>query len=648
LRAAGIEVFFDQSELRGGDVWDQKIRREIHDCALFIPIVSSNTASRHEGYFRLEWDLADQRSHMMARSRVFVVPVCLDATTEAAADVPESFKRVQWTRLPGGQTSPEFVARIKRLLTTESATSAGPMAGTASPVAAPAPDEARASAAVGARTAPPHSRRLVGVAIAAAIGLVLALGYVGLERFVLSKRATVAPVASSEKSIAVLPFVDLSEKHDQEYFADGMAEEVLDLLAKYPQLKVIGRTSSFQFKGRNEDLRVIGEKLGVAHVLEGSVRKAGPRIRVTAQLVDAASGAHVWSESYDREYGDVLSLQDQIATSIARVLQGAAGGDESQTPRRLQNTEAYTLYVRGLAAIAGGDEASLAQAVSDADRARSLDPTFLQAAELLAIARMTQVLLGFVPPTQGWPLAKEATERAMAIDPRSGRAHATLAAYLAQHEYDWSRAEEELTKATQFNPGGLSTLTQTARIAFARGRYDEARQALDRAMSADPLDPISCQIDAWFRYMRGDLASAEIAIRRSIELSPTFAQNHFILGAVLLARGQREAALKAMEEESIAGGRDPGLTLVYYALGHKDQSDAALARMLQSYAADDPESVAEIYAYRQESDKAFLWLDKAYAVRDPELLWIRDNPLLRSLHGDPRWKALLRKMNLPE
>jgi hypothetical protein len=211
LRAEGIEVWFDQSELRGGDVWDQKIRREIRDCALFIPIISANTASRHEGYFRLEWDLADQRSHMMARSRVFVVPVCLDATTEAAADVPESFRRVQWTRLPGGRTPPAFVERIKRLLSPEPSTTSRPATGAA-------------SSGPSIRMEARHiSWRLKSASVAVVAVIAAAVALLFADKFWWSKRAVSSTVSTgsqlpavSEKSVAVLPLADNLEGRDRQ------------------------------------------------------------------------------------------------------------------------------------------------------------------------------------------------------------------------------------------------------------------------------------------------------------------------------------------------------------------------------------------------------------------------------------------------
>ena len=262
LRAAGIEVWFDQSELRGGDVWDQKIRHQIRDCAIFIPIVSGNTQARTEGYFRLEWRLADQRTHLMARSRAYLVPVCIDDTSEAEAEVPDSFSAVQWTRLPQGNTSAAFVDRVLRLLSPDGHLGSGTVrqGGVVEPVAS----------SVGASPVPQPAARTTGspwrpqpmlLLIAAAV--IIAGAYFVFRNVELSRRTSqtarppasaspaVSPQSAPEKSIAVLPFVDLSEKKDQEYFSDGLSEELIDLLTKVPDLRVPARTSSFYFKGQH-------------------------------------------------------------------------------------------------------------------------------------------------------------------------------------------------------------------------------------------------------------------------------------------------------------------------------------------------------------------------------------------------------------
>jgi TolB-like protein len=368
LRAAGIEVWIDKSELRGGDAWDQSIRKQIKACALFIPIISRHAHDRIEGYFRLEWKLAVDRSHLIAPDQPFLLPVAIDDTPQSDERIPDRFRDLQWTCLPAGETTPGFIERVRRLL---SAT--GPVKPTGPPARAASVAEAIRDRPT--RAAEVHSRHgwlrpvlLVGILIVLAGG-----AYVAWDRFVVPKR-TAPALASGDKSIAVLPFVDMSEKKDQEYFADGMAEEILDILAKVPSLKVIGRTSSFQFKGRNEDLRTVGTALGVAYVLEGSVRRSADSVRVTAQLIDTRDGTHLWSETYDRPTNDLLLMQGEIATNISRSLEIGVGADRPQSERRLKNDVAYDLYLRGRYAAERGDADGMATGVTYLRQALDADP----------------------------------------------------------------------------------------------------------------------------------------------------------------------------------------------------------------------------------------------------------------------------------
>ena len=441
LRAGGIEVWLDQSELRGGDAWDRQIRAQIHDCALFIPLISQHTQERLEGYFRLEWKLAVERSHRMAAERSFVVPVVVDLTRERDALVPDSFRDVQWTHLPGGESSPAFVARVAALC------------GAAAPVAT----AARSSpTSVTARPAGTRNRRVVWILLGLlASAIAIGGGWFGLQHSGLHRHAEAgvsaqSQPASMEKSIAVLPFADMSEKKDQEYFADGTAEEILGLLAKIPGLTVIGRTSSFQFKSKNDDLRTIGARLGAAFVVEGSVRKAGQRIRVTAQLIDARSGAHRWSESYDRDFGDILALQDEIASGIARALQLSIDTGQSPSQRQLANSEAYALYLRGRLAQDQQSPEKLFEAVRDFEQALALDPMFLRAAEALARAHVDQGFDEAVLSRDAWRDAREAAKRSLRIDSKSATAHAVMGLVHGEDEFDWNAAETEFNQALAF------------------------------------------------------------------------------------------------------------------------------------------------------------------------------------------------------
>jgi TolB-like protein len=656
LRAAGIEVWFDQSGLGGGDAWDRQIRRQIHDCALFIAVISAHSNARNEGYFRREWRLAVERTHDMSDDTPFLLPVVIDDTAENNARVPEDFREVQWTRLPAGQATTVFVDRVRRLL--------APVQAAAATTAVPE-RAARVGAAPVAAATIGQGRRAPGwrwPVLGLAVALALALGYFAITRWLPTQPGaagaqTTTPVAQAaadgqgatpQKSIAVLPFADMSEKKDQEYFADGMAEEILDLLAKLPELRVIGRTSSFQFKSRNEDLRSIGEKLGAAYLVEGSVRKSGSRIRVTAQLIDAASGTQLWGDSYDREFGDVLNLQDQIASGIARALQLAVVTEDARPRRPLQNTEAYTHYLRGRAALDRGDDTSGQEAVNELEQALALDPGFTRAAEALALARLT--MLGTTDTGKtGWPSVAVAVKRALQLDPKSALAHAILGLQHATYDYDWPAAEAELRLAVALNTRDPVALYHVSWLAFDLGEHEEALRLQNLSLSIDPLSPDAHQNGAIINYLMGHLDAAEQGFRASIQASPTFGGDHFYLGQVLLLRGNTQGALREMLAETSSTTRDLGLVLAYHALGRKADSDAALARFLRAAANWTPMNVAVAYAYRGERDQAFTWLEKAIDERDilvGHKFW--DEPKLEPLRSDPRYKALLRKLNRPD
>ncbi len=450
LRAAGVEVFLDQSELRGGDVWDQKIRHEIHDCALFIPVISANTATRHEGYFRLEWDLADQRTHMIARSRVFVVPVCLDTTTEVAADVPESFRRVQWTRLPGGETPPAFVERIKRLLSPE-----------LSPLSA-------VSGATPAIREPVRASRRTKPVLLAIVVVVAALAYFLANKFWIAQHATpetapragAAPTAFNPPphSIAVLPFVNLSGDKEQEYFSDGLTEELLNSLAEINELQVAARTSAFSFKGQDNDIGMIARKLNVGAVLEGSVRRSAHTIRITAQLINAVTGFHLWSKTYDRDLGDVLKLQTEIATAVASALKVTLLGDVAAKVELggTRNPAAFDAYLRGAQAYSSIHEAKdLLAAIAAYTEAIRLDPHYA-----LAFAGRSMALSTYAGETAtgaairgSFDKAQADARQALALAPDLAQAPLAFAIVSEQENLDFTQASDAFERALALGPG---------------------------------------------------------------------------------------------------------------------------------------------------------------------------------------------------
>jgi TolB-like protein/DNA-binding winged helix-turn-helix (wHTH) protein len=449
----------------------------------------------------------------------------------------------------------------------------------------------------------------------------------------------------SDKSIAVLPFADMSEKKDQEYFGDGMAEEIINLLAKIPGLKIIARTSSFQFKGQTQDLRNIGTQLGVAYVLQGSVRKSGDRLRVTAQLIKSQDGTHLWSQTYDRELSDILMLQEEIAATLVRAMQIEVSPYVVVRPA-LRNTEAYTLYLQGLHAYDRFDQQGWEQAATYFQRALDLDPSFADAAAQLAGAYNILGQFNFMKPTVAFEQARHAAEHALELDPSLAYAHAVLGD-IHMANWDWAAADRELNRAVALAPNDALISQLAARQAMNMGRWDDALRLVNASLAQDPLNPFSHLVLGWIQIHCARLAEAESALRRTVEISPTFTSAHFYLGFVLLARGQREAAATEFLKETDNATHLEGSMIANFILGAKADSDAALAQYIKRYSIF-PFSVAENYAFRGEADEAFKWLDRAFEQKDIALLYVVSDPVMKNLEGDPRYKALLKKMNWPE
>jgi TolB-like protein len=488
---------------------------------------------------------------------------------------------------------------------------------------------------------------LVATAVVVALGVAVGLGFY----FLVSRHggAQAPSVASiTDKSIAVLPFVDMSEKKDQEYFGDGMAEEIIDLLVKDPRLKVIGRTSSFKFKGNTEDLRSIGTKLGVTYVLEGSVRKSGDRLRVTAQLINAKDGTHLWSQMYDRDLSDVFKMQDEIAIKVAGELQTEVWAREIFASRpALRSAEAYTLFLQGSHADLLQGQQAWEQGVNDFQRALDLDPSFIDAAASLAAEYQYGGSVGYVPRDVAFEKTRQYAELAIKLDPNSVRAHALLGIIYGAYAWDWPAADKEIKLALGLAPSHPAALWAATVNSLTLGNWDDALKYVNALQEVDPLDPDSYFWLSWVQIHRGRLADAETAIRRSLEISPLpFRQ--YVLGQVLLARSQPEAALAEMQKEIHDAARLAGTAIVYFALRRKAESDAALTQLLKGYGAYIPSGVAAVYAFRGESDEAFKWLDRAYEQKDSVLYRIKYSVEFDNLHGDPRYKAFLKKMNLPE
>jgi TolB-like protein/tetratricopeptide (TPR) repeat protein len=457
-----------------------------------------------------------------------------------------------------------------------------------------------------------------------------------------SRNQASSPTAATqiEKSIAVLPFVDMSEKKDQEYFGDGMAEEIIDLLAKVPDLRVPARTSSFYFKGKSTKIPDIAHELGVTNVLEGSIRRSGDRLRVTVQLVRADTGYHLWSDTYDRPFGDIFKLQDDIANAVVQALQITLMGGT-------QNFDAYQLYLRAQHSMFQGTRASLLSARDDFDAAIKLDPEFgLAWAEL---SRDTLFLTNYevLAPKEGYERARQLALHALELSPDLAEAHGTLANVNRNYDWNWAASTEQVQQALALDPTNPAALTREGQLSYTLGRWDDAQRQLRLALVRDPLFTVAMWSLGTAQYGAGRFAEAEATYRRVLELAPGFFLARSYLAKTLLAEGKTEAALAMVQ----SGNPDESLIFLPIALqaaGHQHESDVALQALTTKSAGSQAYYVAMTYAYRNERDLAFQWLDRAYQQREQNFVEFVGEPLFRNLVKDARYRAFLKKMNLPE
>ena len=632
LRAGGIEVFLDQSELRGGDAWDQKIRKQIKTCALFIPVISHATHDRREGYFRLEWKLAVDRSHLMDSELAFLLPVVIDDTRDDDERVPDRFREVQWTRLPGGDTPQAFVERVRRLL---------------SPGEPDVPAKSRAppAAAVPAASRATAGWRWKAGLLAVVAAVVVALGYVAL------KRSKPAAQLTGSNSIAVLPLTNESGDASQQYFSDGISEDLITALSQFPGLKVIGRTSAFQFRDSKEDSRSIGAKLQVAHLLEGSVRRSGDVVRVSAELISTEDGSAQWSERYDRPYKDLFALQDEITRAVAgalrtRLLPGEHAAARSERPPG-GSLEAYNAFLQGQFYYSRNTEADLRKAIESYTQATELDSRYALAWSWLA---RTWTGLGgeFLegPPAQeANAKARAAADRALSLSPELAAAHLARGSVLLSVDFDWRGAEAEYRRATELAPNDGAAKFSLGRQLATLGEVEQAIELTRHALATEPLRA------GWYDwlaiYLSGlnRLDEAEPAIRRAIELQPGAAQYHSTLTIIEIQRGNAQAALAAAQQEPPGLWQEVTLALARQIGDDRTAADAALKTLIDK----DPDiyQIAEVYALRNDANNTFAWLDRAWSNRDSGIQLLLFDPFILRYKDDQRFSAFCRKVGLP-
>ncbi len=572
LRGFGLEVWFDMNELRGGDAWDSKIRGQIKSCALFMPLVSQRTEERTEGYFRREWKLAVDRTHDMAGGRTFIVPVVIDDTSEAESAVPEEFMRYQWTRLPGGEPTPEFVTQVKRLLEAPKKPVLKvehPKPPTLPPhlrEAARIQAEEEAAAQAAKRTGIP--KWTWGALIAVIVGVAVALGVFRKSPPPAPTPAPVEPKPTTftvpveklaDKSIAVIPFTNMSEEKDSAFFTDGIHEDILTNLALIRELRVVSRTSVMKYRATTKSMKEIAQELGVTYILEGSVRRSGNKVRVTGQLIHAATDEHVWAQSYDRDLTDVFAIQAELSQQIAAALKTALSPEEKALIARkpTENPAAYDLFLRArdVNNREGATLVARQRRVTLLESAVAMDPKFAQAWGELAAASAFLVF-GNAPGRDAMlARAKQASEKALQLAPEDPDVIGSHGTYLYYGFRDYAGATAQYRRLAALQPNSPVVYNSLALIQRRQGQWAES---LANARRACQLDPGNLQylrnLLATLRYGRRWPEAIEVQKRIATMLPDVLLEKYEVVKMQARATAsyrEGEAFFRAMSREEL-------------------------------------------------------------------------------------------------
>jgi len=447
-----------------------------------------------------------------------------------------------------------------------------------------------------------------------------------------------------DHSIAVLAFENMSGDPGQEYFSDGISEELLNLLAKVPELQVISRSSSFSFKDKDLDIREIGKQLNVAHVLEGSVRKSGNRIRITAQLIEASSDTHVWSETFDRELGDIFAIQDEIARNVVTKLRFTL---TSAVPATIATqADVFSMYLQAKHLSRKRNPKDLKKAQLLLEKALEIDPTFAPAWNRLSIVYVDLAENALIPRDRGYALARNADEKAIVADPRFAPSYAGLAWVALSYDGDFATAAQHLQRALEIDAYNTAVISDSAALLKTLGRLEEAILLEELNIRRDPLTPGRYNNLAASYYYAGRLDEAEHYFRKLLQLSPKYSRGHTRLGVVLLAKQDPVSALEVIKHEVNDLSRAYGLTLAYFDNGNSEKSDEAFAQLLKKL----PEQygyIAMAHAHRGEIDSAFEAMELLYA-RGGSNHELRVDPRWEPLRSDKRWTDLLTRAGLSD
>jgi TolB-like protein/Flp pilus assembly protein TadD len=484
--------------------------------------------------------------------------------------------------------------------------------------------------------------------------MALAIAYFAVDKFVLSnvvpnqpETASAEASAEPQRSIAVLPFVDMSPAKDQEYFTDGLTENLLNALAQLRELRVAGRTSSFAFKNRNEDLREIGEQLDVAHILEGSVQKSGVQIRITAQLINAGDGYHLWSQTYDRTLDDIFAVQDEIAEEVAKAMRVTLLGHEAEVQRSHSQgaTSAYNEYLKGHHEALRGNMQGHEQALVHFEQALKQDSNLALA---WAGQSMSQAYItGFADTdfAAGYEEARSSALRALKLDPDLPEGYIALSNIQQSLDWDWASAEASLRRALELRPGDTAIQLELALLKVIRGRRDEAYVDIQKVVERDPLNWNAQRRLAAAFAARGRYDEALQILDRLEAEDPSRTALYWARGSMRLRQGEYELALQEFAKERFDFLELTGEAIAHHHLGQRDEAVTALQELISTMGESSSFQIASVYAQWGDVDNAMSWLERGYVIRDPGLTYLGATHLFDPIKDDPRFKAFLDKMN---
>ena len=489
----------------------------------------------------------------------------------------------------------------------------------------------------------------LGTAIIAAVGVTV-VAYVVIDKPWVSKPVVQGALSNS---IAVLPLANESGDASQQYFSDGISEDLITALSQFPNLKVIGRTSAFQFRDSKEDSRSIGAKLGVAHLLEGSVRRSGDVVRVSAELINTEDGSAQWSERYDRPYKDLFALQDQITRAVAGALRtklvpGEHAAAQSEQPPS-GSLEAYNALLQGQFYSARQTEAGLRKAIESFTQATELDPRYAFAWSWLSRTwtSLSEQQLEGAPAQEAYAKARAAADRALSLSPELAAAHVARGYVLFTADFDWRGAEADFRRAVELAPNdGYAKFN----LGYQLAAFGEVEQAIALTRKALATEPLRANWYTWLAtYLSGlnRLDEAERAIRRAIELQPGAASFHEHLVIIEIQRGNAQAALAAAHQEPPGPWQDYALALARQIGADRSAADAALKTVIDKWAGEGPYQIAEVYALRNDAKETFAWLEQAWSSRDAGITYLLFDPFILRYKNDPRFAAFCRKVGLP-